>query len=101
MAFLVLIVKSAFRNRLRTLLTSVGVAIAVLAFLFLRTFIAAWYAGSEAAAADRLIARNKISLTFPLPLAYVDKVKQVAGVSDVSFQNWFGDRKSTRLNSSH
>src|SRR5262245_2316811 len=90
MAFLLLIVKSAFRNRLRTLLTSVGVAIAIIAFLFLRTFIAAWYAGSDAASADRLVVRNKISLIFPLPLSYVDKVRNIPGVTAVSYQNWFG-----------
>jgi putative ABC transport system permease protein len=90
MSFWQLIFKSAFRNRLRTLLTSVGVAIAILAFLFLRTFIASWYAGSEAASSDRLIVRNKISLVFPLPLAYVDKVRAMPGVADVSYQNWFG-----------
>ena len=45
MAFVLLIIKSAFRNPLRTTLTALGVAIAIIAFLFLRTFIAAWYAG--------------------------------------------------------
>src|SRR5262249_32280314 len=61
-----------------------------IAFLFLRTFIAAWYAGVDAASADRLIARNKISITFDLPLSYVDKVRNLPGVSDVGYENWFG-----------
>ncbi len=90
MAFILLIVKSAFRNRLRTLLTSAGVAIAIVAFLFLRTFVAAWYAGVESAASDRMIVRNKISITFSLPLSYIDKIKNVPGVSGVSYENWFG-----------
>ena len=90
MAFFLLVVKSAFRNRLRSLLTSVGVAVAIIAFLFLRTLLAAWYAGAEAAAVDRMVVRNRISIIFPLPLSYVDKVKQVPGVSDVSWANWFG-----------
>ena len=90
MKFFSLIVKSAFRNRLRTLLTSVGVAVAIVAFLFLRTFIAAWYAGVDSAANDRLFVRNKTSIIFPLPLAYVDKVKNVPGVSGVGYENWFG-----------
>jgi putative ABC transport system permease protein len=90
MAFLLLIVKSAFRNRLRTSLTSVGVAIAIIAFLFLRTFIAAWYAGVDSAGADRMIVRNKTSIIFDLPLAYVDKVKNIPGVTQVAYENWFG-----------
>lgn len=90
MAFLILVIKSAFRNRLRTLLTSVGVAIAIVAFLFLRTFIASYYAGVEASASDRLVVRNKISITFPLPRPYVEKVRNVPGVDDVSWANWFG-----------
>jgi putative ABC transport system permease protein len=90
MRFLVLIVKSAYRNRLRTVLTAVGVAIAIVAFLFLRTFIAAWYAGVDSAASDRLFARNKTSIIFPLPLAYVDKIKNVPDVSNVGYENWFG-----------
>jgi putative ABC transport system permease protein len=90
MAFFWLIFKSAFRNPLRTTLTAVGVAIAIIAFLFLRTFIAAWYAGVESAGADRLIVRNKTSIIFDMPLAYVNKVKNTPGVVDVTYENWFG-----------
>jgi putative ABC transport system permease protein len=90
MAFVLLIIKSAFRNRLRAVLTSVGVAIAIIAFLFLRTFIAAWYAGVDAAGADRMIVRNKTSIIFELPLSYAAKVQNVPGVSAVSYENWFG-----------
>ncbi len=90
MAFLLLIFKSAFRNRLRTTLTSIGVAIVIVAFLFLRTFIAAWYAGADAAAVDRLIIRNKTSLTFPLPMSHMEKIKRIPGVADISYANWFG-----------
>jgi putative ABC transport system permease protein len=91
MSYFLLIFKSAFRNRLRTLLTSVGVAIAIVAFLFLRTFIAAWYAGVENSSSDRIITRNKISITFELPLNYVDKVRNIVGdKGQVSYENWFG-----------
>jgi putative ABC transport system permease protein len=90
MELLLLVARSAFRNRLRTSLTAVGVGVTIIAFLFLRTFIGAWYAGVDAASADRLIVRNKISITFPLPLSYVNKVRAVPGVSDISFENWFG-----------
>jgi putative ABC transport system permease protein len=90
MAYLALIWKSAFRNRTRTVLTALGVAVAIVAFLFLRTFIAAWYAGVDASANDRMIARNKTALIFPLPLSYVQKAKNIPGVADVSWANWCG-----------
>lgn len=90
MAFFLLIFKSAFRNRLRTLLTALGVSLALVAFLFLRTFIGAWYNGVDASANDRLIVRNKISIIFPLPKSYLEKVRSVSGVDDISWANWFG-----------
>ncbi|HOI73944.1 MAG TPA: FtsX-like permease family protein [Syntrophales bacterium] len=82
--------RNAFRNRLRTGLTILGITVAILAFGLLRTVVAAWYAGVEAASAARLVTRNSVSLIFPLPLAYKDKIRQVSGVRSVSWGNWFG-----------
>jgi putative ABC transport system permease protein len=91
MGYSLLIFKSAFRNRIRALLTAGGTAIAIVMFLFMRTFISAWYAGVEGAQNDRLIVRNKISITFPLPLSYVDKVRDLVGDGGVvSWNSWFG-----------
>jgi putative ABC transport system permease protein len=93
-----LLFRNAFRHKLRTLLTVFGVAVAVLAFGLLRTVVDAWYAGVSAAAANRLIIRNGISLTFFLPIAYADKIRAVDGVQAVSHMSWFGgiyiDRKN-------
>jgi len=90
MHILKIITKNAFRHKLRTFLTILGVAIAILAFGLLRTVISAWYAGVEASSASRLVTRNSISLIFPLPLSYRDKIRQIDGVKLVSFGNWFG-----------
>ncbi|HKZ46079.1 MAG TPA: ABC transporter permease, partial [Thermodesulfobacteriota bacterium] len=57
-----LIFKNSFRHKLRTYLTILGIAIAILAFGLLRTVISAWYAGVEASSATRLVTRNAISL---------------------------------------
>lgn len=83
-------IKNAFRHKLRTTLTVIGIAIAVLAFGILRTVIDAWYAGAEASSATRLVTRNSISLVFPLPLSYKEKIRQIPGVELVSYGNWFG-----------
>lgn len=82
--------KNAFRHTLRTSLTIVGITIAVLAFGLLRTVITTWYMGVEASAANRLWTRNSISLIFPLPIAYKEKIRQTEGVKFVSHATWFG-----------
>jgi putative ABC transport system permease protein len=50
----------------------------------------AWYAGVEASSATRLVTRNAISLIFPLPLSYKEKIRQIPGVRHVSYAYWFG-----------
>jgi putative ABC transport system permease protein len=82
--------RNAFRHRLRTFLTVLAITIAILAFGMLRTFVDAWYAGVEASSASRLVTRNAISLIFPLPISYKDRIRQVEGVKIVSYGNWFG-----------
>ena len=52
-----LILRNTLRHRLRTTLTILGMAIAILSFGLLRTVVDAWYAGVEGAAADRLVTR--------------------------------------------
>jgi len=85
-----LIVRNAFRHRLRTTLTVLGIVIAVLAFGLLQTVVGAWYVGVEASSSTRLVTRNAISLVFPLPLTYEQRIRQVEGVRIVSRTNWFG-----------
>jgi putative ABC transport system permease protein len=85
-----LIFKNAGRHKLRTLLTILGIALALLAFGFIRTAIDAWYAGVEASAQNRLVTRNAASLVFPLPLAYRDQIAQIPSVLSVGIGNWFG-----------
>ena len=60
--------KNGWRHPLRTVLTIIGVGIAISAYIFLKTVITGWYAGVEASSANRVVTRNKISLTFSLPL---------------------------------
>jgi putative ABC transport system permease protein len=85
-----LLLKNAFRHKLRTILTMVGLVVAICAFGLLRTIVDAWYAGVDATSSTRLITRSAISLTFPLPLNYAQRIKGVDGVAHVSWANWFG-----------
>jgi putative ABC transport system permease protein len=90
MLILKVLFRNAFRNKLRTGLTLLGITIAILAFGLLRTLIGAWYAGVEASSATRLVTRNSVSIIFPLPHFYKDKIQQVNGVKTVSYGTWFG-----------
>ena len=85
-----LLFRNAFRHKLRTVLTILGITIAILSFGLLRTVVSAWYAGVEASSASRLVTRNAISLIFMLPSSYKEKIRQIEGVKSVSWGNWFG-----------
>ena len=90
MKILKLIFKNTLRHKLRTLLTIVGISIAVIAFSLLRTVVTAWYSGEKASSANRLIVRQAVSFIFPLPYSYREKIANIPGVKQVTFANWFG-----------
>lgn len=93
-----LLLKNAFRHRLRTALTVLGLVVAVCAYGLLRTVIDAWYAGAEASSSTRLVTRSAISLTVPMPLSYAERIRALDGVSGVSWANWFGGIYVTERN---
>jgi len=90
MKILKLIFKNTMRHKLRTILTVLGIAVAVAAFGMLRTVVTAWYSGVQASSANRLIVRQAVSFIFPLPYSYKEKIQQVPGVKEITFANWFG-----------
>ena len=93
-----LLLKNAFRHKLRTGLTMVGLVVAICAFGLLRTIVDAWYAGVEGSSSTRLVVRSNVSLTFPLPLNYAQRLRAVEGVRQVSWANWFGGVYITERN---
>ena len=84
-----LMLRNSMRHKLRSVLTILGIGVAVMAFALLRTVVTAWYAGVEASAANRLITRHAVSFVFPLPLAYRDRIARVPGVNKVTYAIWF------------
>ncbi|OLC97933.1 MAG: ABC transporter ATP-binding protein [Gemmatimonadetes bacterium 13_1_40CM_2_70_7] len=85
-----IVFKNVFRHRLRTVLTMLGIATAVMAFGLIRTIVGAWNAGVAASSANRMITRHSVSFIFPLPLPYRQQLLRVPGVTAVSWANWFG-----------
>src|SRR6267143_460695 len=90
MFLLRLALRNAFRARLRSILTLLGLVIALVAFGLLQTVVGAWNAGVEMASATRVVTRSAISLTFSLPLYYRDRIRAVEGVRRVASSQWFG-----------
>ena len=90
MYYLRLVFKNIFRHPLRSLLTLTGLVVAIVAFGLLQTVVKAWYAGSEMSSATRLVSRNAVSLVFPLPMYYRDRIRAIDGVTTVCVSNWFG-----------
>jgi putative ABC transport system permease protein len=56
----------------------------------LQTVVDAWFAGANASSASRLVTRNAISLVFPMPISYRERMKAIPGVKNVTISNWFG-----------
>ena len=90
MNYRVLMRKNLFRHKLRASLMIVCILTAFAIFGVLASIERSVNAGQDLAAADRLVVVNKISFTQPLPIAYVDRVRAVDGVQQVTHVNWFG-----------
>lgn len=85
-------VRSVLRNRFRTVLTVLGVAVAIVAFVMLRTVLSSWMAASEFAAKDRVVTRHKVSFIMPMPGKYVTELAQRPGIVRVAPMSWFGGK---------
>lgn len=92
MKLLLIAARNLARNRLRTFLTVLGAAVAIIAFVSLRTVLTAWSAAADFAAKDRIGTRHKVSFTMPLPKRYAEEIRGIPGVKTASYMNWFGGK---------
>src|SRR6187549_2312220 len=83
--------KNSLRNKRRTILTiaSIGVSLFLLGML-IAVYHALYFRQGPPQQALRLVMRNRVSLTFPLPEYYEAKIRQLAGVKEVVSRSWFG-----------
>jgi putative ABC transport system permease protein len=88
--YLPLIVKNCWRNRRRTTLTivSIGVSMCLLGVL-IAVYHALYLSDATPDQAMRVVTRNRISLTVPIPLFYRDRIRQVPGVKEIMSSQWF------------
>jgi len=78
------------RRPLRTLLTVVGVGVALFLFCFIEAVLDAFQVGVNMSSASRLVVQHKESLTFLLPIAYRSTFEQFEGVRAAVPMVWFG-----------
>jgi putative ABC transport system permease protein len=84
------VAKNAFRNKRRSILTVLSIGFSLLLLTFMMTL---WHAfaleDGSAESSERLIVRHRVSLTFPLPIFYREKIRTVPGVVAVVPSSWF------------
>ena len=85
-----LLLLNLLRKPLRTLLTILGVGIALLLFCFLEAVLTSFNAGVNMSDALRLVVQHKESIAFELPMSYRSLIAQTAGVQGVANATWFG-----------
>jgi putative ABC transport system permease protein len=89
--YLPLILKNCWRNRRRTVLTVASIGISMCLLGVMMTMYHAFYLADPAPdGALRLVVRNRVSLTVPVPSSYMNRIKQVSGVREAMIGNWFG-----------
>lgn len=84
--------RNILRNKTRSFLTIVGVAIAVVTFVLLRTIIGSWTAAADHAQKDRIVSRHKVTFVMQLPKKYIDDIRNHPDVASATYANWFGGR---------
>ncbi|WP_397422459.1 ABC transporter permease [Phenylobacterium sp.] len=97
-----LVRKNLFRKPLRTILLTVSIFMAFLIFGMLTSLNVALNRASESgSSAERLVVSNKINFTQPLPIAYVNRIAAIPGVTGVTHSSWFGayyqDQRNSRF----
>ncbi len=92
MKFLPLVLANLKRHKLRTVLTTLSVALALFLFASLRSVVTTLNSGSEVSSASRVIVQNSTAFVIPLPMSYATRLASVPHVQSVTWANWFGGK---------
>src|SRR5262245_14961532 len=91
MKFLPLILRNAFRNRRRTILTIMSIGVSLFLIVTLRTLLAALESPPMTPeSAKRVVTRHQTSLANVMPISYRERIRQTPGVEQVTASQWFG-----------
>lgn len=92
MKFLPLIFKNVFRKKTRTILTIGSIVLPLLVICLMGTLLRILNSpdSGETRGMFRIVTLHKVGLGDPLPVSYVEKVRQLDGVVATTQSNWFG-----------
>jgi putative ABC transport system permease protein len=87
------IVRNAFRNKRRSMLTMLSISFSLLLLTLMISIWRTFYIDQVAPeAAKRVITRDRVSLAFFLPAYYREKIRAIPGVVAIAPITWFGGR---------
>jgi putative ABC transport system permease protein len=87
------IVRNAFRNKRRSMLTMLSISFSLLLLTLMISIWRTFYIDQGAPdSAKRVITRDRVSLAFLLPIYYRDKIRTIPGVVAIAPMTWFGGR---------
>ena len=93
MKYLPLILRNITRNKIRSLFTGASIAVSLFLVVMLYSFLTVQDEMTEATKIyNRLIVMNVQGLTGNVPIAYVDRIRRVAGVKAATPFSWFGGK---------
>jgi putative ABC transport system permease protein len=79
------------KRKLRTALTAMSILVAFLLYGYLSAIKVALDGGNFGAGGeDRLVVRNRVSITQPIPGTYGRRIAMIPGVTTVAHASWFG-----------
>jgi putative ABC transport system permease protein len=91
MKYFPLIWATLWRKKTRTIFTLLSIVIAFLLFGVLETVDFAFsHPSAGTTGADKLITTNKYSFTLSLPFSYMQQIRAIPGVAEVTLFTWFG-----------
>lgn len=90
MKYLPLLLANLRRKKLRTALTIGSFAVALFLFGLLAAVRAGFRQGIDVAGADRLVVVGRTGVIQPLPLPYLERIRRLPGVQQVTHSTWFG-----------
>jgi putative ABC transport system permease protein len=85
-----LVWRNLLRRKIRTTFTLLTVLVGFILFGATMAIRAAFSMGVEIAGQDRLMTIHKVSLLNLMPKSYLERLRSVEGVKEVSHSNWFG-----------
>jgi putative ABC transport system permease protein len=91
MRFVPFILRNAFRNKRRTLLTILSIGMSLFLITTLKTVLDELESPpSTPESAKRVVTRHQTGLGSTMPIAHRERIRQVPGVEEVIASQWFG-----------